>query len=139
MEQEPIIEDNNPPTTEEKADLDADIRRAERLLKRAERDMLICNLFLSGSSMKEIATLANLSRQQVHHIIRRYDVKRPETHRLTREELVGVVINEDDKRALRIAADKQGISMSQWTLNLIKEKLAEIKNRERLAALKGEQ
>lgn len=120
---------------EDKTTLDRDIQRAERLLKRAERDMMICNLYLSGESVKEIGKLANLSRQRVYQIVRGAGVQKPETAHLNREELVGVVMSEDDKRALRAEAEKKGVSMSKWTLDLIKEKLNDIKIRERLVSM----
>lgn len=128
--------DESPPA-EEKT-IEQEIRRAERLLKHAERDMMICNLYLSGSSIKEIGTLSNLSRQRIYQIVKQYDLERPAASHLNREQIVGVVIDEDDKKALRAEAEKQGVSMSKWTLNLIKDKLKDIRTRERLKAMQEE-
>ena len=90
-----------------------------------ERDIAICELYLSGKTLEEIGDVYGLRRQRVQQILKRegYDRTDRPVERSDRELFLGVNVSESVKAALREEAVKRGVSMSSITSDLLKEML----------------
>jgi hypothetical protein len=92
------------------------------------RDKDICALYMEGKSLAECGLKYGIGRQRVKQIVEKAGLWRePKPVPLSgRDELLGVLISDDDKKTLRAEARRRGISMSEMTAEWIKNKLAEL-------------
>lgn len=89
----------------------------------AERNRQICEQYQRTGRITETARMFNLGRQRVTQIIKRAGVWKPRT-RGPRIAYVGVNVSEEAKQALRDAASAHGMSISQYTAQVIDDVVA---------------
>lgn len=100
----------------------------ERQKKMAERDALICQMYMEKQSLQHIGKQFGLRRQRIKQIVQKAGLWRERSDALDdRDEFLGINISEADKIALRAEALRSGISMSALSADWIKEKLASLK------------
>lgn len=96
-----------------------DQRNANRLA-RLKRDTAICEQYLNGMTLEECGRLYKLRRQRIKQIVKAAGLWRPRTVTVSdRNEFLGVNLSGTDKIALKLEADRRGLSMSALTAELI--------------------
>ena len=89
-----------------------------------ERDIQICALYKEGRTQAELATQFDVSEAWIGIILRKAGVtKADKPTRPKRTQFTGVHLSEGVKKALRIEAKREGISMSEFVSQLIGKEL----------------
>lgn len=97
-------------------------------MAKPERDQEICDLYMKGVKVKDIAGRFTISRGRVHQIVHKNNLTPKDRHvePSDRDEFLGINISDADKIALRREAKRRGLSMSAITADLIRDMLASL-------------
>ncbi len=99
-----------------------EVIKSESVSMNEERDAEICQMYVAGQLIKEIADAHKLTTQRVLQILRHNQLTRKDRiKKKVRDEFLGVNLSEPVKKALRKEALRQGISMSQLTADWIED------------------
>lgn len=101
-----------------------------------ERDKEICRLYLDGVNLDDLGRKFDKSSERIRQILKKAGIyKNAKLQKVglragvvvsqTHDEFLGLNLTEDDKELLRLAAEKDGLSMAALTRSWIKEKLKE--------------
>ena len=117
-------------------------QREARRLARLKRDAEICQMYMSGATLEECGKQYRVRRQRIKQIVKAAGLWRPRTTS-GRDEFLGVNLHEEDKLALKIEADRQGLSMSALSAKILADNLPKpsveeeiIEREQQLASLK---
>ena len=88
------------------------------------RNKIICEYYLTGKKLVEVARHFQLGRQRILQILKQGGVWKPYV-RSARTRHLGVTVTQDAKDALKKKADEQGISVSQLVADAVDDLVQE--------------
>lgn len=103
----------------------AAVTNEEKLQQMTERNAAICAYYQAGHKVSQCASQFRLGRMRVIQVLQKAGVWRPYVKN-ARTEFLGVSVSEVDKLALRVEAERRGLSMSALTADLIRKMLATV-------------
>lgn len=87
------------------------------------RDQTICTRYQNGETLQALADEFRMTKGRAHQIIRKYNLTRKDREHTTRDEFLGVNLSESVKAALREETQRRGVSMSEFTSELLVDML----------------
>ena len=95
-------------------------------MNNTERNAKICNHYVvDGMTYAAIAERFSLTKARIGQILRSHGVHKSDRHR-TKLEMLGVMLPEPVKSALRVEAEKRGVTMSDMTAEILTGILGEL-------------
>jgi hypothetical protein len=89
------------------------------------RNETICREYRAGKTLEELGKDHSISRERVRQILRKAGINKQDRHVEvnTRDVFLGLHVSEDVKAALRVEADRRGVTMSELSNNTLSEML----------------
>jgi hypothetical protein len=99
--------------------------------EKAARNAAICERYLAGETLAACGRPYGFSRQNVKHIVKEAGLWRARVPSSDgRDAFLGINITPEDKEALKLEAERQGLSMSALSSDWIREKLDDIHSKQ---------
>lgn len=88
------------------------------------RDFSICAQYKAGKTLQRIADAFDLSKARVWQIVKKGELTKNDRKKAdVRDEFLGVNLSEPVKMALRAETERRGVSMSEFTSELLVDML----------------
>ena len=95
-------------------------------MRNGDRDAEICRRYKAGETYQSLHKAFHLSLERIRQILRQHGVSkddRDKKRKRSRPRYLGITISVEDKAALKAEAEKKGVSMSELSADMIREKL----------------